>query len=142
VALPAAEPPPVLFRQGVDLAVVDGQDLPVLDGHRDVVANQFRQHQVIATAGRDDLRARVGDPVHQLVEQGHQDRLLAAEVPVDPGADDAGLGPDVGHRDRMETAPGAEGGRGGQDPLFAVRVADPRPGRLFWCHLASLAACR
>ena len=37
---------------------------------------------------------------------------------------------DVGHRDRVEAAPGPEGGRGGKNPLLAPGIADPHPGRL------------
>jgi len=100
------------------------------DAEQGIFARLDRQHEAVATPGRHDLGPAVGDPVHHLVEHGHQDRRLAAEVPVDAGTDDAGLRADVSHRDRVEAAPGAESGRGGENPLLAAGIADPHPGRL------------
>ena len=112
VPLAAAQPAPVLLRQRVHLPVIDGQHIVVLDGYRDVVPDQGRQGCAGVVVSRQDLRGPRGDPVHDLVEHGHQDRRLAAEVPVDARADDARLGADVRHRDRVEAAAGAERGRG------------------------------
>ena len=57
---------------------------------------------------------------------GFGDRVVHNDVIV-VGEKNAGLGAAVGHRDRVEPAPGAELGGRGQDPLLTAGVADPRP---------------
>jgi len=105
--LRAAQPAPLVLGQRAHLAVIDGERVAVGKRHLDVVPDQHRQGLALARGGGDDLAGRFHQPVHNSVRHGHQDRRLAVEVPVDAGPDDARLGADVRHGDRVEAALGA-----------------------------------
>ncbi len=85
-------------------------------------------------------RGALGQPVHHPVQEGHEERVLAREVAVDPGADDARLRPDVGEPDGVEPPARRELGRRGEDPLTPRGIA--ATAGLGRDHLVMMAARR
>jgi hypothetical protein len=143
VPLQPSQPPSVLLGQVVHLAVVHRQHAAVLDGDADMVCYQRGHGGGIVRRRRENARRALLQPVHHAVEQGDEDGVLAAEVPVHARPDDARLGSDVGHSDRVEAPSGGELGGHGEDALTAAGVAwGTRGGGGRSRHLLIMTAAR
>lgn len=120
--LQAADAPAVGLGDVAEFAVLHGDERGLAEGEADVPAQQGVQRG--CGVGRGDgpaaalVQELLADPQQHLRQHGR----LAGEVPVEPGAGDAGRGADVVDGHAVEAAAGEQSRRGVED-LIAPRAA-------------------